>query len=325
MKLYPHGIAFLGLVLIAGFFLLEVERANTSVLNHAYWIEQVERKGSDGAYREFKHRHAQTPMGARHVAAHAFGRALYEAGGTEALAVCDTEFEYGCYHGFLSAAIAEGGEDRVRELDRVCVDEFGILGGGCLHGIGHGVLEYTGYERLTEALELCERATTQPVPLLGCTSGVFMEYFSPLVESPDGQLISTARKIDRADPYTPCPDVPAAYRAVCYYQLGQQLWELDPTYARLCSDLTGEDRTYCFMGIGEDSIGLSFSITKGLAACEQYDGPDNTACRAGIAWGMFAAEQGNARVSAACDVKDRARCLELADFTRGRDSNFPKP
>lgn len=327
MKFYPHGIGILGIALIAGLFLFSSDsyRADDASFNFEYWKQLVETRGGEHAYGQFKKRHAKTPLGERHVAAHSFGRALYEGGGVEAFTVCDTAFEYGCYHGFVTAAIAQGGEPRVRELDRVCVQTFGEMGGGCLHGIGHGVVEYVGYERLSEALLMCDRATTQVAPLLGCTSGAFMEYFSPLVESQDGLLISTSRPIDPDDPLAPCPTLSPEFQTSCYYELGQRLLQGGGTYPNRCADVQGDNRAYCFMGIGEHGTGVEISFEKGVKTCAAFTGADFVSCRAGVAWSLFAAEKDRALIEEACAVEDRARCLTLADMTEGRDPNFPQP
>jgi hypothetical protein len=294
--------------------------------NIAFWEEVINRRGAQEAYAEFKVKNAEALLSRQHVSAHAFGEVLFATGGIEAFAACDATFGFGCYHGFFGRAIAEEGETSVKALDNACVKAYGVLGTGCQHGIGHGVLEYVGYENISEALALC-KDTSQPAPLLGCTSGVFMEYNSPLVGAGAG-LVPAPRVLTSETIYGPCPSVLPEYQTSCYFELGKwlvsQLSLGDERIADACEGLRGETRTHCFLGAGE---GIAFFVdndaAQGRAECANLaKGADELACSAGIAWALFSNGRGKEAAREACIYEDAGateRCKTLADLTGGLD------
>ncbi len=293
--------------------------------NSAYWEEQVHLRGGVRAYETFIQKNADAPLERQHFAAHVMGKALFSELGIEGLVICDMSFGFGCYHGFFAGALAEGGEARIKELDQVCVGAFGPLGTGCLHGIGHGILEYVGYERITDALTLCGK-TTQVVPLLGCTSGVFMDYLSPLAGE-GATLIPSARNVDPMNPYDPCPQVSEEFKGSCYFEFGNWLRETGGDFKTLCAGLSGFDRMHCFLGAGSAHALSSNDVDAVRAECMSLQEEDELSCRAGVAWGFFSGGHTEADVLYACaytDANRRHQCEDLSDLTHGFDSNFPK-
>lgn len=294
--------------------------------NFAYWEERIETKGAEDAYREFTERNLSAPTSRQHLSAHVMGELIFSARGVEGITVCDSQFSFGCYHGFFGRAISEGGEAAVSELDAECVEAFGELGSGCQHGIGHGILEYVGHDRVQDALALCAK-TTQPAPLLGCPSGVFMEYNTPLMRDDDGVRVSV-RKVTADTVYEPCVSVSKEFQSSCFFQLGQWLaLSLDEQPAKLgalCSKAPLLGREYCFLGAG-DSLGLLalYDVPRAIAACASISiNDDEVACRAGISWALFSTGIHRERASGACAFTDNAketRCRSLADLTEGRD------
>lgn len=108
----------------------------------------------------------------------------------------------------------------VADLDRVCKSDT-TAPAACEHGIGHGILEYVGHQKLIEALEACKQ-TRQLDPVAGCTSGVFMEYNIPLVVHENGSLSIDARPLaDVRTPFDVCPTMPTTFRTSCYHELPQ--------------------------------------------------------------------------------------------------------
>jgi hypothetical protein len=254
------------------------------------------------------------------------GELIYGAEGIGGIAVCDASFGFGCYHGFFGRAISEGGEVRIAELDAACVDAFGPLGTGCQHGIGHGVLEYVGYDRVNDALALCGK-TTQIAPLLGCASGVFMEYNSPLMNIGDN-LVPSARPVTQETIYEPCEDVPSEHQPVCYYQLGE--W-IAPQYASdpsrvdgICGKLAGAMREYCFLGAGAGAAPyLHYSLEESRTWCAHFGGGDERSCRAGISWALYADLNHRPEAARACAHEDASwenACRAFGDLTQGKET-----
>lgn len=226
-----------------------------SVKERSRWQARIKETGAPYAYGEFKEVYLSTlPFEKQHLALHVFGETLYEVEGDRGLAVCDSAFLFGCYHGFFTRAISERTLEAVGALDRVCKD----LGSpadatACEHGIGHGILEYLGHERFEEALLACARAPQRDT-LYGCTAGVFMEYNMPVVVTP-ASVALRFRELDPSRPYDPCPSLPERFRESCYHEL-VQWW--DEVFKRdyrkiglLCDGLMAvKEREACLRGIG---------------------------------------------------------------------------
>lgn len=285
--------------------------------NKAYWRGEISRHGAEESYASFLQRNSSVPEVRQHLFAHAMGEALFEELGIEAVIVCTDAFSFGCYHGFSSRAIATGGIEALLKLDAACTQKFGNLS-GCKHGLGHGILEYVGYGKIERALSMCAELVSQPTPLLGCTSGVFMEYLSPLTDS-FGGLESGSRMIDYAHPYAPCTEVAEEYQNSCYFELGQWFRQTPNTdYGGLCDALTGSRKEKCFLGIGTDMTRGWKDAATLIRQCARYSSENELACRAGAAWSLV----GTQTAVQLCSYENTARsqkCIELADLTEGLD------
>lgn len=212
----------------------------------------LQREGREAAYESFKRAYVNVSFDTQHNAAHIFGESLYEAYGIDGVRTCGSEFNFGCYHGFFTRAVAAEGLPVIGELDRAC--DASLRPTACQHGIGHGILEYMGHTRLTDALIACNR-TNQPDPLAGCTSGVFMEYNVPLSEDA-GSFSVQSRPLDNpAEPYHPCTELSEEFRLSCFHELPQwwaQVYGRD--FAKLgafCAEAPFPDADRaCFNGLG---------------------------------------------------------------------------
>lgn len=294
--------------------------------NRAYWTQEIARKGAAAAYQEFKEKDADAPMGRQHFAAHVVGNLIAAAQGPAGITICDSSFGFGCYHGFFAQVIATGGTSLISTLDAACVAAYGKLGTGCQHGIGHGILEYVGYGKVNEALALCKQ-TTQLVPLLGCTSGVFMEYNFPL-SGPADALVPSTRQLDTADRYAPCTSVPADNKDSCYFELGQWTRITLNDYEKVdqfCGGLTGSARRHCYLGVGAIIPPLEgYDAEKNAQICTRFSTSDELACRAGVRWGLYQTPEHRTNADSACAYAQsatRAACLKLGDLTQGQEGN----
>ncbi len=317
MKRTFYSIGVIVLILaVLGVLAFFLTRPPTSVYsdtdpgyNQKYWREVISYRGAANAYHEFEKRNTQAPKNRQHFAAHVIGTLLYEKLGFSGVTVCSDSFAFGCYHGLSSGAISEGGKRAIRELALVCAGRSESVT-DCYHGIGHGILEYAGYNNLEEALLLCESLIPHP----GCTSGVFMEYFTPLSGGVPVQL--EHYRFDPEKPYTPCPDVVDRFKKVCYFELGQALRQTEGSnYFSLCGRLTGEEERHdCFLGVGTDLARIPDPADV-LTRCKTLAPEDELYCRAGAAWGY--ADDTLERSSFMCgyeDEEDRAACAQASNL-----------
>lgn len=319
------------LTLIAGEILFLIGndgRAEENLVRNATtpsFRELIQRIGAPEAYTLFRQEYEQAPdFSGKHFAAHEFGQALYEEEGMEGIGVCDGSFGFGCYHSFFGAAIAEHGLVAARELDAACIRLFGLGGQGCQHGIGHGLIEYLGHQRIGDALAVCaDLAWTNE--LFGCSSGVFMEYNFPTLIDEKGARSEIRVKQAGEDYFFPCDDVTSGFRKQCilsqaeWWQRGARLEHF--VMATLCSSLArDEEETICFKGIGNSAApALYFDQDDVRGVCEQM--PSRRAfleCLAGAAWAFW--DEGTYRDKAlqmcrGLDGPQEKFCREEADLT----------
>lgn len=275
------------------------------------------------AYMAFIQMNAGFPEGKQHLAAHAFGEALYAHEGMGGFPVCGAEFGFGCYHGFMGAFVQEHGIDAVGQLDLACIRGFGNLGLGCFHGIGHGLVSYYGYGilDLNKALSVCNTLTWKGA-YGGCADGAFMEYNLRTMQSDTG---SVQRTFSPTMPDEPCPSVPSQFKVVCQFNQGewwrQSLKGAADAPSRIggfCASLaTTQEQSACFRGVGYSyAVPLDFDAAKGGAFCEQYrkvSGNGNLWCREGYAWALYATNVHDAAIAVCMEGLSKAeskRCLD---------------
>lgn len=190
-----------------------------------------------------------------HSAAHVFGATVYQLMGIRGVPVCDEKFTYGCFHGFSIVAVKTQGVTVIPKLMDVCKGLTGKKRGSCLHGIGHGIGEYFGPDRLIEQLDYC--AHVDDSIQKSCPGGVMMQYFeyySPNSLMPPSVELAF-RPYDATKPYGPCPSLPSRYQKVCYAMLPGWWWFVIAPDAsmigQLCYDIeNSKHRNSCFEGSG---------------------------------------------------------------------------
>jgi hypothetical protein len=198
-----------------------------------------------------------------HRIAHTIGAAVLarEDGDVSvALAEGDSTCWSGFYHGLLERALAPARS--TGELGRLIRDLCDPVGKNwpafthyqCLHGIGHGLMLRTGYQR-DLSLGLCTRLP-DAWSRQSCDGGVFMEGFSP-------SLGDKPPPWDARNPLEPCPSVADIHKLYCYLQVADNLvrgtnydWK---RIAAACMTEKGERwRAYCFQGFGRQASGNNY-------------------------------------------------------------------
>lgn len=304
--LVAEGIAIAGMLLIlVGAWMLPTQtqsgvgkmpRSPDAVPTKQY-INRLERliaeRGPQEAYIQFKQVTRTAPLSEQHLAAHFFGDILYAKAGAEAVAVCDSAFQFGCYHGLFTRAIAREGVSSIAKYSEVCAESDNVS--ACRHGLGHGILSYAGHGNVEEALSLCQRYTQQQHPLQGCTSGVFMEYHVPIETSEDGDLQFTRREFDQQTPYEPCQQYAPQLQASCFYEKGQW-WSTRLSFRRsgeLCAGVSARVyRDTCFLGIGNRLPSFATTTPAAKRICDDMPTVRGVAvCRASASWRLDSTEE----------------------------------
>jgi len=303
----------------------------------AAWFERIQEIGGKRAYEEFSESLRPLSREQQHAKAHEFGAALFHAEGEQGLAVCDSQFSFGCFHEFLGRAIGESGLPVVERLNEGCriVMSNNVL--ACQHGIGHGVLAAIGYESsdLDKALETCAKLPYID-PIGGCYGGVFMEYNVRTMLGAD----ASARE-DEGGPLQPCNRLPADFRHACFYWQ-PQWWEQyifrgeysPETHARMgefCLEVgSAADRRACFEGVG--NITATAARYEGARAAELCDAVSDkevhrTLCRSVAAnhLGLEKGEEDAARACAGLSEDSEEYCLKHASNIANIANLIPLP
>lgn len=282
-----------GLLLVLGFNLIEpyMQEEPDLAIKSEYeelrteLMESVKQIGAAKAYARFLDTVNERSLD-EHTQAHIFGEALYKVEGLQGVSVCDPSLRFGCYHSFFGQAIHEKGIEILPELDALCRGNYGA-DTKCQHGLGHGLLVYTGYENLLEALELCESITDELTG--GCLGGVFMEYNFHTMEQVDNGVYHRPLA---DNPYEPCDALPERFHPACYLeqvQWWEAVYENDFVHiGTLCSKLSKEAGAYtsCFRGVGNHYTETVFhDFDKIHALCMQMPEKDAVEfCHEGVTW-----------------------------------------
>lgn len=287
---------------------------------HSFFKKEIEREGGAMAYKDFV-RDADKNKIDTHIQAHIFGEALYEAVGLPGIDVCDTSFRFGCYHSFFAEAISASGIGILPKLDDACRNTYGKNDTRCQHGIGHGLLVYTGYDHLLDALGLCATLDSQQ-PTGGCFGGAFMEYNFHTMEQMEGSDYTRDMTDDK---FAPCDSLPGAYRPGCYTEQvhwWRIIYKDDFTYiGTLCSTLGKDLDSYkaCFRSIGDHATELAlFDTSKVIAACNLMPSQAGTQlCYEGSSWLMLGSPDKKDAYMKMCEVlhdEMKQACYDRADF-----------
>lgn len=256
-----------------------------------YWRNQIRQKGPQKAYLRYKKEAvAKTPQD-QHLAGHIIGELLFEQRGVDSLIICDNSSGFSCFHGFFTAAINKLGPSGAKKLYAVCIKQYGSGGTGCQHGIGHGILEFFGYSKLSQALSICEELPS-PHPLLGCVSGVFMDYNFPTIIH-ETETSTTLRSVDQFNLNHPCDIVEQKFQPSCYFELIAWLVKALPFEPQkiisLCDKLKFEaNRKSCFLGLGFNLLIDYKNADKSFQTCQTIEDKNSQiSCLAGATWASY--------------------------------------
>ena len=193
-----------------------------------------------------------------HQEAHQIGRVAYQVRGASAFQAGNASCDSGYYHGVLEGLLHDRGTVNLpAEVDRLCRAPGTLfVQYQCLHGVGHGVMAYHGYD-LPRALQTCRRLTEERHQGW-CSGGVFMENI--VAGQGAGALRGHRTAWLSDDPHFPCNalDLARDFLLECYHI--QTSWMLTllrdfPAVARECLRAPERMRVVCFNSYGRDASG----------------------------------------------------------------------
>lgn len=241
-----------------------------------YFQKLADKKGAVYAYKVLLV--APFPSGIDiHLLGHVVGDMLYKQKGLEGIKDCTQDFRNACSHSVVIGYLQEHGEGSLPEIVKTCHEAPGGKGAYtmCFHGLGHGVLAFTGYN-FDKAIQMCKKTGSAEFfnrEYVECVGGASME----LVAGVHDRQVWEAQKpkyFSDADPLSPCDMaiVPDEVKSICYVHLTPHLFEaaggnlgsLKPEIfgkaMSFCSAIPAssrEQRDACYGGFGKEYIVLS--------------------------------------------------------------------
>jgi hypothetical protein len=161
----------------------------------------------------------------------------------------------GYYHGLLQWKLAGVEEDKVGQVAREACNDSEIKDNNfnyyqCEHGLGHGLMLYTGYE-LPIALTMCHGLSTE-FEQVSCSGGVFMENLS-------SSFGLRSRWLKKDNLLYPCNIVSRQDKLYCYLLVSSRIlpevgWNWEKA-ADWCRKSEKDFVDICFQSYGRDASG----------------------------------------------------------------------
>ncbi|MDQ3677632.1 MAG: cytochrome c [Actinomycetota bacterium] len=174
----------------------------------------------------------------------------------------------GYYHGIIERAFLGQPKNKLAVVARrLCSDPQintkPFLSYQCIHGLGHGLMIYTGYD-MPLSLKTCDGLKDQFMQV-SCTGGVFMENFNSSYGVKSKYLRSS-------DPIYPCNAVAERHKLYCYLLVTANLLRVHGYDQRkAAAGCRRSERKWvgtCFESLGRDVSGIAGkSARKALASC----------------------------------------------------------
>jgi cytochrome c553 len=249
-----------------------------------------------------------------HRIVHAIGAgalAHFDGDPGKALAAGSVQCASGYYHGILERSLLGKPEEAIAPIaQRICSDpdirRTDFIHFQCVHGLGHGLMIYTGYD-LPRSLDYCEPLETE-WERESCRGGVFME-------NSQSSYGVRSRWLKDDDLLYPCDWVAEKHKYQCYLiQLARIGPALGFDWAKVSDTCREADEDYievCFQSMGREISGqVRHDAASILAAC-QVTGDMERECIYGAARDVTYNDAGSERSKELCDnapTSTRAYC-----------------
>lgn len=274
-------LAIIGAIAVSAaviFFITLIFSKDAASSENSPWEDRIRTIGGVNAYKVLAEEVGSLSPMRQHDEAHKFGQALYKVEGRSGIAVCDSQFSFGCFHEFMGTAIADEGLQVAYELNEDCrrILQSGAL--SCQHGIGHGVVAYMGYDEdaMRKSLDICKELPYSD-PIGGCFGGVFMEYNMRTMLGEAGGT----RQLQGDDMLFPCNSIDETYAQACYFWQPQwwryalevsRVIPIDDIYARIgdfCREAGAAYEKSCFEGTGNNLVSdANFESSRARELCD---------------------------------------------------------
>jgi cytochrome c553 len=211
----------------------------------------------------------------------------------------------GYYHGIIERAFLGQPTARLATVARqLCSDPQinaqRFLAYQCIHGLGHGLMIYTGYN-LPGSLKTCDDLRTG-FDRVSCSGGVFMENFN-------SSYGVTSKYLRKSDPIYPCDAVAERHKLYCYLLVTANLLRLSGGDLKAAAEgcLRSEPAwiATCYESFGRDASGMAGKdARKALASCRLAKAHEGD-CIYGVAREIVNADAAGARGGRFCAMTPR--------------------
>ena len=219
----------------------------------------------------------------------------------------------GYYHGIIERAFLGQPTDKLSIVARqLCSDpkitEQRFLAYQCIHGLGHGLMIYTGYD-LPGSLRTCDDLRNG-FDRVSCSGGVFMENFN-------SSYGVTSKYLKKNDPIYPCNSVAERHKLYCYLLVTANILRVENyDQARTADACRRSEKQWiktCFESFGRDVSGIAGkSASKALASCRLAKANEGD-CLYGVAREIVNADAAGERGGRFCGrapKRHQAHCFE---------------
>jgi cytochrome c553 len=217
----------------------------------------------------------------------------------------------GYYHGIIERAFLGQPNAHLATVARqLCsdpqIDAQRFLAYQCIHGLGHGLMIYTGYD-LPGSLKTCDQLRTG-FDRVSCSGGVFMENFN-------SSYGVTSKYLRASDPIYPCDAVAERHKLYCYLLVTANILRLSGGNMQRTADacMRSEKRwvSTCYESYGRDASGIAGKDAgRAIASCRLARTHEQD-CIYGVAREIVNADAAGARGGRFCaqtDHRFRSRC-----------------
>ena len=269
------------------------------------------RRGPKAALATFVREMATNPFVEQncHRIAHALGAgALTRLHGDvgKAFAAGSAACWSGYYHGILERAFQGVPDSRIGAVARrLCsspsIRRTTFVAYQCVHGLGHGLMIYTGYD-LPLALRVCDRLATG-WDQTSCTGGVFMENQS-------SSYGIRSRWLRRSQPLYPCTSVAERHKLYCYLMVTSQvLPDVGFSWGRTAATCRRAEARWvatCFQSYGRDASGQTRGDVRAIGRICRVAGDMERECLFGAARDLTSNDANGVRAARVCDAAPAA-------------------
>lgn len=217
----------------------------------------------------------------------------------------------GYYHGIIERAFLGQPNAQLATVARqLCSDPQinaqRFLAYQCIHGLGHGLMIYTGYD-LPGSLKTCDELRTG-FDRVSCSGGVFMENFN-------SSYGVTSKYLRKSDPIYPCNAVAERHKLYCYLLVTANILRLNGGNLKATAGACMRSETAwistCYESYGRDASGIAGKDAhRAIASC-RYAAAHESDCIYGVAREIVNADAAGPRGGRFCAMTDkrfRERC-----------------